>query len=324
MATKKTVTKKTPAKKTPAKKTAAKKSAAKKTATKKTAAKKTVAKKSVAKKSVAKKTATTTTATKASVVAHPLKGRALVLTRRPAAPPQVSGDVAAQFSKPTAVVAEAVNAESIARCGAADRYGAFWPANAPRMVGAHVAAGLDRDGVLHVLRDGVVRSLRTPGEGYFDVSPDGRRAWVGFQTALYEAPLDDETPQWRTVSTLPVDEWVTSVARVDDDHVVVRCGTSLLVLRRDGDRYVVLHTSTVAENSTVLSSWHHGCVVLAGPKNLKLFRLHKDKLQLLTSSPLPKLMFSAAGMVRAFETAAGELWLDVNRADFVHIAVAKG
>jgi hypothetical protein len=295
-------------------------------ATKKTATKKTATKKTATKKTATKKTATKKTATKAPAVvaaAHALEGAELALTRFPSAPPQVSDEVAARFTRATAALAASLDAESIARCGAADRYGAFYPANAPRMVGPEVAAGLDRDGVLHVLRDGVVRSFRAPGEGHFDVAPDGRRAWLGFQAQLHEAQLDGDNVQWRALTVAgPDDDWVSSVARVDDDHVMVRFGKTLLLLRRDGDTYTPLHTSNVPETSTVVACPQHACVALAAPRQVKLLVVRKNKPHVLTASPLPPLVHAVSGMVRAFETAEGELWLDVNRVEFVRV-VAK-
>lgn len=228
-------------------------------------------------------------------LAHPLDGAALVLRRslqKPRPGPHVKTlDVSAS------------------------------PVNEPRAVGTRVTAALDRAGTLFVSLDGVVRTFQSPGEGHFDVAPDGQRAWVGFQTSLHEADLGPGVTTWRSFSVAgPDDDWVSSVARVDDEHVLVRFGSTLRLLQREGESWQVLQSTRVPAKSTVTSCVMNGCVALATPAELKLLTVHGGKVRTLAGAPMPKLRHKVLDMVRTVETQVGELWLDPNRVEFVQVS----
>ena len=195
------------------------------------------------------------------------------------------------------------------------------PANEPRAVGSKVVAALDKEGRLFVAMDGAVRTFQSPGEGHFDVSPDGLRAWVGFQNSLHEADLSRDVVTWRSFAVAGAnDDWVSSVARVDDEHVLVRFGKTLRLLRREGEGWAPLQSTTVPEKSTVTSCVMNRCVALATPSELKLLSVHGGKLRTLAKAPMPKLKHKVLGMVRAVETLEGEVWLDPNRVEFMQVS----
>jgi hypothetical protein len=207
----------------------------------------------------------------------------------------------------------------------------------PRLVAPGRAAVLDYDGVLHVVTAAGRLRIATPTyaaldpakasykgwpASFFDIAPSGRRAWLVADRRVFERDLPDDprgavsldASGWRPLRHDGAGWWgASSVAAIEDDHVVVRGDEALDLLARDGEAWRPLHRVAVPANLTLSTGLgvHLGSVAVTTATALRLYARHGAKLQKLHELKLPTPRFRGSLLpVAVFTPGNSSIWID--------------